>query len=65
MHREAHALVAELGEHDARTRSSLDALLAGARADAQMVEAAEVTLAAYRRVVAPPPCAAELVDRRG
>jgi hypothetical protein len=65
MHRAAHALVAKLAEHDALTRSSLDTLLSEARADAQIVEAAEVTLAAYKRVVAPPPASAELVDQRG
>lgn len=65
MHTEARRLVAELADQDARTRSALDTLRAEAHAGAQEAEAGEITLAAYRRVVAPPPSSAELVDRRG
>jgi hypothetical protein len=38
---------------------------AARRFAAQAIDAGETTLAAYRRVVAPPPASAAIVDERG
>jgi hypothetical protein len=65
LHREAERLFAALRDKDAETAASLRELDDAGRSDAQRLEAGELTLAAYKRVVAPPPSSAELVDRRG
>jgi hypothetical protein len=65
VHREAERLFAALRDKDAETAASLRQLDDVGRSDAQRLEAGELTLAAYKRVVAPPPSSAELVDRRG
>lgn len=64
-HRDADRLFAALRDSDAETAASLRQLDDAGRSDAQRLEAGELTLAAYKRVVAPPPSSAELVDRRG
>lgn len=65
LHREAERLVSSILEED---RSTLEALAIAERTRrmaARAIEAGEATLAAYRRVVAPGPGSASLVDRRG
>jgi hypothetical protein len=64
-HREAQALIAQLAQQDEDTKRALEELLNEARIGTQAAEAGEVTLAAYKRVVAPSPGSAELVDQRG
>ena len=65
MHDAAKKGIAEIVERDARMRPALEALRNEARTGSQQIEAGEVTLAAYKRVVAPPPASAGLVDSRG
>jgi len=65
LHREAEALVTKILTSD---RSTLDALQAAERARrvaSQAIEAGEATLAAYRKVIAPPLAPAGLVSRHG
>jgi len=65
LHREAEGLVSSILHED---RSTLEALATAERTRrmaARAIEAGEATLAAYRRVVAPGPGSASLVDRRG
>ena len=65
LHREAEGLVSSILYED---RSTLEALATAERTRrmaARAIEAGEATLAAYRRVVAPGPGSASLVDRRG
>lgn len=65
LHREAERLVSSILSED---RSTLEALASAERTRrmaARTIEAGEATLAAYRRVVAPGPGSASLVDRRG
>lgn len=65
LHRAAAELVAEVTHADEDTRAALrDAELAR-RFAADTLAVAGSTLAAYRRVVAPPVTGAGLVDRRG
>jgi hypothetical protein len=64
-HREAAALVARILTADQQTLDALRAAEDARRFAAQAIEAGETTLAAYRRVVAPPPSNAALVDERG
>lgn len=65
LHREAAALVASILGTDQSSMSALaDAELARRSAVASL-ERGESTLAAYRRVLAPPLSSATLVDRRG
>jgi hypothetical protein len=64
-HREASALVAKIIDTDRGSLAALaDAELAR-RSAAVGLERGENTLAAYRRVLAPPVASATLVDRRG
>jgi hypothetical protein len=64
-HREAAALVAQILHHDQQTLDALRDAEQARRFAAQTIEAGETTLAAYRRVVAPPPSHAALIDERG
>lgn len=64
-HREAASLVAGILTTDQRTMESLKEAEQARRFAAQTIEAGETTLAAYRRVVAPRPTAAAIVDERG
>jgi hypothetical protein len=65
LHGHARSLVAEIAERDARVQDAVARARDRAGADAHQLEMGETGLAAYRRVVAPPPDSAELVDRRG
>ena len=65
LHRQARDFVAAVSQRDARTQSALQRLSDEARTSAQQLEVGGTTLAAYRRIVAPPLQSAELVDRRG
>jgi hypothetical protein len=64
-HREAAALVAQILHQDEQTLNALRDAEQARRFAAQTIEAGETTLAAYRRVVAPPPSHAALIDERG
>jgi hypothetical protein len=64
-HREAAALVARILNRDQQTLDALRDAEQARRFAAQTIEAGETTLAAYRRVVAPPPTHAALIDERG
>lgn len=65
LHRAAANLVATIISSDRETMQALrDAELAR-RFAAQTIEAGETTLAAYRRVIAPPLASASLVNKRG
>jgi len=65
LHDHARSLVAEIAERDARVQAAVARARDRAGADAHQLEMGGTGLAAYRRVVAPPPDSAELVDRRG
>ncbi len=65
LHRQARDVVAAVSQRDARTQVALQQLRDQARTAAQQLEVGGTTLAAYRRIVAPPLHSAELVDRRG
>jgi hypothetical protein len=62
---EAQALIRQLADRDRSFLSDLEATLEGRRREVQALETGGATLAAYRRVVAPPPTHANLVDQRG
>ena len=64
-HRVAGRLVAGIIAADQQTLAALRDAEAARRFAAQAIEAGETTLAAYRRVVAPPPTSAAIVDERG
>ncbi len=64
-HREAARLVNEIIAADQHTLAALREAEAARRFAAQAIEAGETTLAAYRRVVAPPPSTAAIFDERG
>jgi hypothetical protein len=64
-HREAARLVNEIIAADQQTLAALRDAEAARRFAAQAIEAGETTLAAYRRVVAPPPSTAAIFDERG
>lgn len=64
-HRSAGAAVARIMQTDQQSVEALRQADALRRADAQSVETAGVTLAAYRRVLAGPQGSAGLVDQRG
>ena len=49
----------------AQTMAALKEAEAARRFAAQTIDAGESTLAAYRRVIAPPPTSAAIVDERG
>jgi hypothetical protein len=65
MHRAAEELVAAILACDQETMTGLREAESLRRLTSQALEAGESMLAAYRRVVAPPPGSAGLVDRRG
>jgi hypothetical protein len=62
---EAQALVRRLVENDRSFLSDLETTLEERRREVHTLEAGGATLAAYRRVVAPAPASAHLVDQRG
>jgi hypothetical protein len=64
-HQEAGALVATILAADQEAREALREAEEARRFAARAVEQGESTLAAYRRVVAPPLYGAALVDRKG
>jgi hypothetical protein len=64
-HQEAARRVATIVEADERTMDALRQAEAARRFAVQAIDAGETTLAAYRRVVAPPPASAAIVDERG
>lgn len=65
LHRQGERLLDAILALDRDTLSSLDVAGRHRRDVALALEAGEATLAAYRRVVAPPPLSAGLVDQRG
>lgn len=64
-HQEVRDLITAILTVDERTRGLLEARDRELRTSAQTLEAMAATLAAYRKVVAPPPAPAALVDRLG
>ena len=64
-HHAAGLRIAALIETDRQTMAALKDAEAARRFAAQALEAGEATLAAYRRVIAPPPTSAAIVDERG
>jgi hypothetical protein len=62
---EAQALVRRLVENDRSFLSDLETTLEERRREVHTLDAGGATLAAYRRVVAPAPASANLVDQRG
>jgi hypothetical protein len=65
LHACARDLIASIAARDERVQAALTHARDRAGADAHQLEMGGTSLAAYRRVVAPPPDSAELVDRRG
>lgn len=65
LHRSAADLVGAILAADEQTRRALRAAEAARRQAAEMLEAGEASLAAYRRVIAPPLASASLFNRRG
>lgn len=63
--REAQDLVRDLVDHDRAFLGDLEASLESRRIEVHALDTGGATLAAYRRVVAPPPAHANLVDQRG
>jgi hypothetical protein len=64
-HRDAAAMVARILAVDSRSLDVLRQAEREQRQAVQAIEAGEATLAAYRRVVSPPPTSAAIVDERG
>jgi hypothetical protein len=64
-HRQAGDLVARILDSDRQLLTQLQAAEQARREAAQAIEAGEVTLAAYRRVIAPSVASVGLLDRRG
>ncbi len=64
-HSAAGRRIAALIEADSQIMAALKDADAARRFAAQALEAGEATLAAYRRVIAPPPTSAAIVDERG
>jgi hypothetical protein len=64
-HREAAALVSTILSNDQQSMEALREAEEARRFAAKSVEQGESTLAAYRRVVAPPVTGATLVNKRG
>jgi D-Tyr-tRNAtyr deacylase len=64
-HRSAREIVAKILECDARTVSAMTDAAAARRELAHTLELGGTTLAAYRRIIAPPPAHASLFDQRG
>lgn len=65
LHRQATDLVSTIIGTDRQSLQALQEAEASRRAAAKAIEAGENTLAAYRRVIAPPAVGATLVKRRG
>jgi hypothetical protein len=63
--RQAQDLVRDLVDHDRAFLTDLEASLESRRVEVHALDTGGATLAAYRRVVAPPPAHAHLVDQRG
>jgi hypothetical protein len=64
-HRHASELVTQIMESDRQVLRQLQAAEPARRKAAQAIETGEVTLAAYRRVIAPAVASVGLIDRRG
>lgn len=65
VHAAMRVLLAEIEASDEETTRILSARDEELRATAQTLDAVGATITAYRKVIAPPPPAASLVDRRG
>ena len=65
LHRAASRLVSRIMSSDEETVQALRDAEVARRFASQTIERGESTLAAYRRVVAPPLASAAIVDRRG
>ena len=65
LHRRAEALVTTILTSDRSTVGALQAAEHARRTASAAIEAGEATLAAYRKVIAPPVTTAELVSKRG
>ena len=65
LHRAAANLVATIISSDRETMQALRDAEIARRFAAQAIEVGETTLAAYRRVIAPPVASASLVNKRG
>lgn len=65
LHRVASRMVATILSSDRDTLKALSDAEAARRAAARAIEKGETTLAAYRRVIAPPVASAAIVNRRG
>lgn len=65
LHREAEDLVAGILTSDRSTLEALHVAEQARRTASQAIEAGEATLAAYRKVIAPPLAPAGLVSRHG
>jgi hypothetical protein len=65
LHLEAEGLVASILISDRSTLDALQAAECARRTASQAIEAGEATLAAYRKIIAPPHAPAGLVSRRG
>lgn len=65
LHQQAALLLNQILEEDEAIRGALASSDATRRCDVQTLDAAGATLAAYRRIVAPPTPSAALVNRRG
>lgn len=65
LHREAEDLVAAIQIRDRATLHDLETAGVARREAAQALETGEATLAAYRKVLAPAPGSATIVDRHG
>jgi hypothetical protein len=64
-HHQAARRVAAIIDADSTTLSALRDAEAARRAAAHAIEQGEATLAAYRRIIAPAPSSAAIVDERG
>jgi hypothetical protein len=65
LHRRAEAMVATILTSDRTTVDALQAAEHARRTASAFIEAGEATLAAYRKVIAPPIATAGLVSKRG
>jgi hypothetical protein len=65
LHREAEDLVTAIQARDRAILQDLETAGVARREAAQALEAGEATLAAYRKVLAPTPGSAAIVDRHG
>lgn len=65
LHREAEGLVTAIQTRDRATLHELETAGVARREAAQALETGEATLAAYRKILAPAPGSATIVDRHG